>query len=239
MAEVLALILARGGSKGIPNKNLVPFLGEPLLYWSILSAQKSETVTRIVLTTDSTDIADIGRDRGAEVPFMRPALLAGDDTPDHPVFVHALTWLAEHEEYQPDLIVHLRPTTPLRPPELIDRGTRMMMADETADSLRSVCEPNNNPFKMWQIEGDHMAPLVDIGIHESYNQPRQKLPTAYWQTGTIDIMRPRTVLELGGMSGRRILPLVIDKAIAVDIDDQESLMRAENLCRAAGMMSAT
>ena len=84
-----------------------------------------------------------------------------------------------------------------------------------------------------------MAPLVDIGIHEAYNHPRQKLPTAYWQTATIDIMRPRTVLELGGMSGRRILPLVIDKAIAVDIDDQESLMRAENLCRAAGMMSAT
>ena len=169
---------------------------------------------------------------------MRPPELACDDTLDHPVFVHALTWLAEHEDYRPDLVVHLRPTTPLRPPELIDRGIRMMLADETADSLRSVCEPHNNPFKMWRIEGDCMEPLVDIGLHESFNQPRQKLPVAYWQTGTVDITRPRTVLKLGGMSGRRVLPLVIDKKIAVDIDDPESLTLAESACRAAGMVNA-
>lgn len=235
MAEVLALILARGGSKGIPHKNMVPFLGRPLLYWSVAAARATKAVTRIVLSTDSPEIASCGRAAGAEVPFIRPSDLARDDTLDHPVFVHALNWLAEHESYRPELVVHLRPTTPLRPPGLIDEGVRMMLADEAADSLRSVCEPDNNPFKMWRIEGPYMTPLVDIGIFESFNQPRQKLPRAYWQTGTVDITRPRTVLELGGMSGHRVLPLVIDRALAVDIDDPASLARAEEKCRAAGM----
>lgn len=239
MSEVLALILARGGSKGIPNKNITPFLGKPLLAWSVLAAQEAEMVTRIVLSTDSEEIAACGRAAGADVPFMRPAELAADDTLDHPVFVHALNWLAKEENYRPNLIVHIRPTSPLRPKGLIDRAIQMMRSDENADSIRVVCEPENNPFKMWRIDGPYMKPLVDIGVPEPYNMPRQRLPQAYWQIGMLDVVRPRAILEMGGMSGRNILPLVVDHDYAVDIDDMASLRRAEEKCRAAGMGAAT
>jgi N-acylneuraminate cytidylyltransferase len=112
---------------------------------------------------------------------------------------------------------------------------RALAADPAADSLRAVTVPANNPFKMWRISGGVLVPLVDSGIPEQYNQPRQALPPAYWQTGTLDVMRPATVLELHSMTGRRILPMVIDPELAVDIDDPVSLALAEDRCRRFGL----
>jgi CMP-N-acetylneuraminic acid synthetase len=230
--EVLALVTARGGSKGIPGKNLIPFLDRPLIAWSISAAQEAKTVTRIITTTDDPAIASVAKEWGSEIPFIRPTALAQDDTPDLPVFIHALNWLTENENYQPDFVVHLRPTTPLRPAGLIDEAVQALAANEESDSIRSVCVPSNNPFKMWQIDAsDFMRPLIDSGIEEAYNQPRQKLPAHYWQTGMIDITRPATVLELGSMTGHNILPLIIDAKMAVDIDDELSLAYAETICR--------
>lgn len=226
--NILALVTARGGSKGLPGKNTRPFLGKPLINWSIEAALESTFVTRVVTTTDSEEIAAAARDAGSETPFLRPAELAQDDTPDLPVFDHALAWLATEEGYRPDIILHLRPTTPLRPPGLIDEGLRRLAADESADSVRAVCSPHNNPFKMWTIaEDDALRPLVDIGIPEPYNQPRQSLPAAYWQTGTFDACRADCILAKRSMTGDRILPLVIDPKLAVDIDDEFSFVFAE------------
>lgn len=236
--EVLAIIPARGGSKGIPRKNVVELLGRPLLWWSVRSALDAETVTRTVLSTDDAQMADVGREAGAEVPFLRPAELAGDDVLDLPVFEHVLTTLARTEGYRPDLVVHLRPTSPLRPPGLVDEGVRTLAADPAADSLRAVTVPANNPFKMWRIVDGVLVPLVDSGIPEQYNQPRQALPAAYWQTGTLDVMRPATILEQHSMTGRRILPMVIDPELAVDIDDPVSLAVAEERCRRFGLDKA-
>jgi CMP-N,N'-diacetyllegionaminic acid synthase len=233
--EVLALVTARGGSKGIPRKNLIPFLGRPLIEWTIRSALDALSVSRVIVTTDDKEIAAEGLRCGAEVPFIRPAELATDSALDLPVFLHAVKWLDAHEGYRPDLIVHLRPTTPLRPPGLIDRGVALLAADLQADSLRSVCVPQNNPFKMWVLQDRYMQPLFESGIAEQYNQPRQKLPAAYWQTGTIDITRTETVLEKNSMTGCRILPLVVDSRIAVDIDDEPSHLFAEAVCRRFGM----
>lgn len=233
--EILALVTARGGSKSIPRKNIIPFLGRPLIAWSVEAASRAAKVTRIVTTTDDPEIAEAAHAAGSEIPFMRPAELARDETTDHPVFVHALTWLAEHENYRPDLVVHLRPTSPLRPDGLIDRSIDKMVAHPEADSLRAVCEPANTPFKMWRIEDGWMKPLFDSGIPEAYNQPRQKLPAAYWQIGTLDLLRPRTVLEMNSMSGQHILPMVLPQQWAVDIDDEISLRHAERLCIALGM----
>jgi len=234
-SEVLAVIPARGGSKGIPRKNVVELLGRPLLWWSVRAALDAATVTRTVVTTDDADIAALGEKAGAEVPFMRPAELAGDDVLDLPVFEHVLRTLADTEGYRPDLVVHLRPTSPLRPPGLVDEGVRTLAADPAADSLRAVTPPANNPFKMWRIEGGVLVPLVESGIHEQYNQPRQALPDAYWQTGTLDVMRAGTILDLHSMTGRRILPMVIDPELAVDIDDPLSLAVAEDRCRRHGL----
>ena len=233
--EVLAVVPARGGSKGIPRKNVVELLGRPLLWWSVRAALEAETVTRTVLSTDDPEIAAVGESAGAEVPFLRPAELAGDDVLDLPVFLHALQALADAEDYRPDIVVHLRPTSPLRPPGLVDEGVRALAADPVADSLRAVTVPANNPFKMWRIEGGVLVPLVDSGIPEQYNQPRQALPAAYWQTGTLDVVRTATLVEQRSMTGRRILPMVIDPELAVDIDDPLSLAVAEDRCRRFGL----
>ncbi|MCU0269967.1 MAG: Gfo/Idh/MocA family oxidoreductase [Acidimicrobiales bacterium] len=224
---MLALVTARGGSKGLPRKNVIPVLGRPLIVWTIGAALRAETVTRVVVSTDDDEIAETALAAGAEVPFRRPADLAGDTVRDLPVFRHALEWLRDAEGYTPDLVVHLRPTSPVRPPGLVDRGVRRLAAEPGADSLRVVCEPANNPFKMWRIVDDRLVPLVDSGIPEQYNEPRQALPTVYWQIGVLDVIRPATILEQGSMSGRVILPLVVDAALAVDIDDASSIPRAE------------
>jgi CMP-N-acetylneuraminic acid synthetase len=234
--EVLAVITARGGSKSIPGKNIIPFLGKPLIAWSVEAALAAESVTRVITTTDNAQIAAAAKAAGSEIPFIRPAELAQDETPDLPVFEHVLNWLLENESYSPDIVVHLRPTTPLRPPGLIDKGVRLLADDPAADSVRAVCKPMNNPFKMWRISADgSMRALQDCGIPEPYNQPRQKLPDAYWQTGTFDAFRPACILRKRSMTGERILPLVIDTGMAVDIDDDLSLRHAEQVCVRHGM----
>jgi N-acylneuraminate cytidylyltransferase len=230
--EVLAIVTARGGSKGIPRKNLVTLLGRPLLWWSVRAALDAETVTRTIISTDDDEIAATAAEAGAEVPFMRPAKLADDTALDLPVFEHALETLSSNEGYRPDIVVHLRPTSPLRPPGLIDDGVRTLAADPLADSLRAVTPPANNPFKMWRIDHGVLVPLVDSGIHEQYNQPRQALPDAYWQTGTLDVVRSGTITDKHSMTGDRILPMVIGPELAVDIDDPSSLATAEAACRA-------
>jgi N-acylneuraminate cytidylyltransferase len=235
MIDVLALVTARGGSKGIPGKNIVPFLERPLLDWSVLAAQKSEKITRVIVTTDDEQIAECARSAGAETPFLRPPELAQDDTLDLPVFQHALNWLSDQEGYKPELVVHLRPTSPLRPPGLIDSGIDLMRTTSLADSLRAVCLPTNNPYKMWLLEDDRpfMTPFVNSGFDEPYNQPRQALPTAYWQIGVLDVIKSETILRKNSMTGDRILPLIVDSSIAVDIDDPASLAHAEGVCRQA------
>ena len=227
--EVLALIPARGGSKGIPRKNIRLFAGHPLIAYSIAAGLQAETVTRVIVSTDDEEIAAIAREYGAEVPFLRPAHLALDDTPDYPVFLHALRWLEEREGYRPDIIVQLRPTSPIRPRDLVDRGVRLLLEHPEADSVRAVVPSGQNPFKMWRIEDDgYMRPLLSVeGIPEPYNTPRQRLPQTFWQTGHLDVMWHRTLLEKGSMTGRRILPLLVEPRYTVDLDNPWDWERAE------------
>ena len=227
--EVLALIPARGGSKGIPRKNIRLFAGHPLIAYSIAAGLQAETVTRVIVSTDDEEIAAIAREYGAEVPFLRPAHLALDDTPDYPVFLHALRWLEEREGYRPDIIVQLRPTSPIRPRDLVDRGVRLLLEHPEADSVRAVVPSGQNPFKMWRIEDDgYMRPLLSVeGIPEPYNAPRQRLPQTFWQTGHLDVMWRRTLLEKGSMTGQRILPLLVEPRYTVDLDNPWDWERAE------------
>ncbi len=145
--EVLALIPARGGSKGIPRKNIRPFAGYPLIAFSIAAGLQAESVTRVVVTTDDEEIAEVAREYGAEVPFLRPAELAQDRTTDLPVFQHALNWLSEHEDYHPQVVVHLRPTTPIRPPDLVDRSVGLLLAHPEAELRARI---NTRPSKSVQ-----------------------------------------------------------------------------------------
>lgn len=229
-AEVLALVPARGGSKSIPRKNIRPFAGHPLIAYSIAAGLAAETVTRVIVTTDDDEIADISRRYGAETPFLRPAEFSQDQTPDLPVFQHALRWLAENEGYMPEIVVQLRPTSPLRRVWHIDQAVRCLLEHPGADSVRTVCEPFQNPFKMWRIAPDgFMQPLVQTGHPEPYNQPRQVLPEVYWQTGYVDAAWADTMLKKNSMTGDHILPLVIDPSEWIDIDSPDDWHRAERL----------
>jgi len=232
VVAVLALIPARGGSKSIPRKNIRPFAGHPLIAYSIAAGLAAETVTRVVVSTDDDEIAVIARRYGAETPFLRPAELSQDNTPDLPVFQHALRWLAEHAGYHPDIVVQLRPTSPFRRVRHIDEAVNILVKRPEADSARTVCIPFQNPFKMWRIGPDgFMQPLgAELStLHEPYNQPRQVLPDVYWQTGYVDAAWASTILTKDSMTGERILPLVIDPSEWIDIDSPDDWRRAERL----------
>jgi len=231
--EVLGIIPARGGSKGIPRKNIRDFGGYPLIAYSIAAGLQSEHITRLIVSTDDPEIAEIAKFFGAEVPFMRPKSLAQDDTLDLPVFQHALNWLAEEEGYRPELVVHLRPTSPVRPVGLVDESIEILLAHPDADSVRGIVPAGQNPFKMWKIgQNGQMQPLLTVeGIDEPYNSPRQVLPKAYWHTGIIDVIRPRVILEKGSMSGDLILPVHVDPVFSVDIDTPLDWAHCESLIR--------
>lgn len=238
MTEVLAIIPARGGSKGIPRKNIRNFAGFPLLAYSIAAGLQAKTVTRTVVSTDDEEIAAIARHYGAETPFMRPVELAGDDTTDLPVFQHALGWLASHEQYKPDVLVQLRPTSPIRPRDCVDGAVRTLLAHADAESVRGVVPAAQNPHKMWRLSGPDrpMNPLMEVhGIAEPYNAPRQSLPPIYWQTGHVDAIRSQTILRKGSMTGTKVYPLIIDARYTVDIDNLADWSRYEALVYSGGL----
>lgn len=225
--HVLALIPARGGSKAIPRKNLLNLLGKPLVAYSIEHALSSRHITRTIVSTDDAEIASVARACGAEVPFIRPAELAQDLSPDVDTFRHALEWLRENEDYRCDLVVHLRPTGPVRRVEVIDKAIETMLARPDADSLRSISWPTETPYKMWKIVNGLLEPIVTLpGVVEPYCRPRQSLPEVFWQNGYVDIVRPGVVLNDGMMCGRRIVPFVIDEPI-FEIDYLESIPAVE------------
>lgn len=240
--EVLAIIPARGGSKGIPRKNIRNFSGYPLIAWSIAAAKKSQSVTRVIVSTDDEEIAAVAREWGAETPFLRPAEFAQDKTTDLPVFVHALEWLKQHENYRPDVVIQLRPTSPIRPSTCVDQAVEILLRNADANSVRGVVPAGQNPHKMWRLNPNPENPmrnLLDVpGIEEPYNAPRQILPDVYWQTGHIDAIRPDVILA-GSMSGKNIYPLLIDPKYTVDLDNLNDWVRAEWLVKYGGLEMAT
>jgi len=239
MTEILALIPARGGSKGIPRKNIREFAGYPLIAWSIAAARQSDLVTRTIVSTDDEEIAAVARSFEAETPFLRPAEFAQDASTDLPVFEHALRWLAETENYHPDVVVQLRPTSPIRPCDCVDRAIRILLAHPDADCVRGVVPAGQNPHKMWRLPGGEDAPMKNLlaveGLAEPYNAPRQSLPPIYWQTGHVDVIRAATILGKGSMSGGVIYPLVIDPRYSVDLDKLSDWAKYEWLAAFGGL----
>lgn len=230
--HILGIIPARGGSKSIPQKNIYPILGKPLLEYTARAVHASRLLTRTILTTDNEEIAAVGRRVGLEVPFMRPAKLAGDTTPDLPVFRHALKWLKEKEGYVPDIIVQLRPTSPLKSGTDIDRAVQLLLDHRYADSVRSVAPPPQTPFKMW-TEDPRTGLLKPIlkksfpGVFKKfgapYDMPRQLLPKIFEYTAYIDVLRYATIMKQHSMSGKKILPFHYEEWRNIDIDSMREL----------------
>jgi N-acylneuraminate cytidylyltransferase len=232
MADVLALIPARGGSKSIPRKNLRQLGGLPMIAHSIAQAKQSRLIDRVIVTTDDAEIADVARQHGAEVPFMRPAEFAQDLSTDYEFVRHALIWLRDNENYVPDLVVQLRPTTPVRDVRMIDNAIEAIKGRSDADSLRAVVKCCFTPYKMWHLSEDgNLRQLLTLdGVHEPYNQPRQILPEVVQQDGFIDIVRSRTIFEQDSITGRNVLPFFIDKE-SIDIDEEHELRDADRAVR--------
>ena len=226
MPEVLALIPARSGSKSIKDKNIQLFRGSPLLAHSILQAAEADTVTRVIVSTDSAQYAELARSLGADVPFLRPPEIAGDLSTDLETFQHALRWLDENEDYRPEICVHLRPTYPTRNVADINAAVDLLLTREDVDSVRSVAITPLTPFKMWWMKEDgSLRPVLEHGLREPYNLPRQSLPVVYIQNAAVDVVRSE-IIRGGSMTGARILGY--EMSSFHDIDDWSDFEHAQN-----------
>jgi len=219
--EILALVPARGGSKGVPRKNIKLLAGEPLIAYAIREARKSQFITRLMVSTEDEEIAKVANAHKAETPFLRPAELALDHVTDLPVFQHCLYWLEEHQAYTPDIVVHLRPTAPLRTSIHIDQAIKLLLDSPQADSVRTVTVADQHPLKMWSVKNGQLIPFVPsqlYGLTEAYNMPRQQLPPAYIQNGSVDVVRTEVILHKNSMTGDVIKAVIMDSAESVNID---------------------
>jgi len=234
--EVLGIIPARGGSKGIPRKNIKLLLGRPLIAWTIEEAQKSRYTTRLIVSTDDEEIAEVASRFGAEVPFLRPKEIAGDLATDVEFLTHALDALKEKENYKPDIILRLPPTSPLRRSEHIDKGIEILLANDEADASRPITEAPKHPYKMWTISIDDkfidpFLPQSFTGMDEPYNLPRQLLPKVYIHTGAMDVMRLRTIREMKSTSGKKTAYFFMDPEDSINIDHPLDFELAELLLK--------
>lgn len=225
MVEILCIIPARSGSKGIKNKNIMDFNGKPLLAWSIEQAQKCNYEMKIIVSTDSQEYADIAIKYGAEVPFLRPSNISDDLSTDFEFINHCVNWLKTNENYSCDIILQLRPTSPSRNVEDINKAVELFIENrDKFDSLRSVIPFEKSPFKMYSLNDNKLTPLFNKinNIQEPYNQPRQILPQCYLHNGYIDILNT-SILNDNTISGKNILPFIMDNNNDLDIDVIENL----------------
>lgn len=226
--RILGVIPARGGSKGIPRKNLIPLCGRPLIAYTIKAGLSSRLITRLIVSTEDNEIADVAKSLGADVPFMRPSRLSTDSARSLPVIQHAVAAAEEEEGFAYDVIVMLQPTTPLRTAEDIDRGISLINESD-ADSVVSVVDVGAyHPYRMKRIdEAGRLVNFVDQGFEDM--RPRQELPPVYIRSGDLYISRRSIVMEQNTLVGANCRAVIIPEKRAVNIDTQIDLIRAEQL----------
>jgi len=232
--EVLALIPARGGSKGVPRKNIRPLAGKPLIAWAVAAARAAPSVTRVVVDTEDAEIRDVARTYGAEAPYVRPRELAEDLSTTLDVVLHSLAWFKEHESYVPDAVLLLPPTAPLVLPADIEAGIAALARDPAADSVRPIVSSPKHPYKCLRIEEGYLKPFLSeavTGYAEPYDMPRQLFPDAYVYSGLFQVVRRNTLLERHSLSGERMGYLMVPPERSVNIDSLDDFMYADMLMR--------
>ena len=219
--RVLGIIPARGGSKRIPNKNIYPILGKPLIWYVIQSAKNSKVLDKVIVSTDSPKIAKIAKECGVEVPFMRPKKLSQDKTPDLPVFQHALLEM-EKQGKKYDLVVNLRPTAPMLRAADIDKAVNLLIKSD-ADSVRSMHEAMHPPYWMKIVDKKGQAhsfiPGKDDTTYPSINHIPHKI---YQLNGQVDVMRSKWVKK-GNLYGKKMWAYIMKPDKIVDIDTPADL----------------
>lgn len=233
MRTVVGLVPARAGSKRLPGKNLAVLGDRSLLAWTAGAALASRRLHRVILSTDGPEIAEAGRTLGLEVPFLRPAELAGDTVADRPVLLHLLDWLRDTEGRDPDLLVLLRPTTPFKTAALIDEAVGLLEAS-TADSLRTMTRAEGvfHPYWMYRQGPDGtMVPALAEADPAVFTRS-QLLPPVWRLNGVVDVLRPAVIRAGEVIHGRRMLRLEVPEHMAVDIDTAHDLAIARALVAA-------
>ena len=220
MSDVVALIPARAGSKGVPDKNIRPLAGRSLLEWSISACLKSHKIDRTIVSTDSEHYRDLALSLGAEVPFLRPAEISTDHSKDIEFVLHALDWLKENET-EPNIIVQIRPTTPMRDPKLIDEAIDAFQAARHATSLRSVHEMSESAYKTFEINASGVLACVGSGSTalDTSNIARQQCPVTYFPNGYVDVLSTEFIRRTGLLNGDNVLPFLTPVALEVDSED--------------------
>jgi N-acylneuraminate cytidylyltransferase/CMP-N,N'-diacetyllegionaminic acid synthase len=225
---ILGVIPARGQSKGIPNKNLKPLNGIPLIAHTIRAAQGAETLDQVILSTDSPKIAKVGARYGVPAPFLRPAELATDEAPMAPVLAHAVSWVEKERGKPVGVIVLLQPTSPMRLARHIDEGVRLLIESE-AESVVGLCKARHNPYWMWVIRNGSVERLIPEG---SRFTRRQDLPDVYRVNGAFYASRRHVIMDHGRVLGEKIRGLVMTEEESVDIDTALDFLLAENVLQA-------
>lgn len=224
--RILAVIPARSGSKAVKDKNIQELGGHPLLAWSVQASLSSSLIDEVVVSTDSKDYAEISKAYGATVPFLRPAEISQDFSTDLETFQHLLHFLKDSSSL-PDLLIHIRPTTPLRDPLVIDNAIRMFLDNDTATSLRSVHEMSESAYKCFEINdsGTLATVFTNSTALDDANMARQSFPKTYVANGYVDILRPEFVLRNQLLHGSECLPFVTNPVIEVDVQDDLDTLR--------------
>jgi CMP-N,N'-diacetyllegionaminic acid synthase len=220
--KVFALVTARSGSKGVPDKNIKNIGGYSLLDWSIKSSLKSQSITQVFLSTDSEVYANIGKECGALVPFLRPNELASDTANDLGVIKHFLSMIDEI----PDALVHIRPTTPLRNPTILNKAIEMFFSKkDELTSLRSVHEMSESAYKSFEVnDKGFLSTIGSVESGDKANLPRQFFPKTYVANGYVDVLDPNYILKENNLHGDKILAFQTPVVTEVDsIEDLEYL----------------
>ncbi len=226
----VALVPARAGSKRLPGKNIRPLAGHPLLAYSIAAALDSATFAAVIVSTDSEETAAIARHYGAEVPFLRPAEMAADLSPDIEWVAHTLRGL-ETAGLATDCFSILRPTSPFRRADTIRRAWHRFLSAGSVDSLRAVELCRQHPGKMWVVEGDRMRPLLpgDATGVPWHSRAYQALPPVHVQNASLEIAWTRTVRDTGTIAGQTIVPFFTQDHEGFDVNDPRDWWYAEHL----------
>ncbi len=230
MTRILGLIPARGGSKGIPQKNIYPLLNKPLLSYTCNAALDSKYLDRVVLSTDSEDIASVGKSCGVEVPFSRPEDLSGDKTPSIDVVLHALEWFKQNDNYLPDGVVLLQPTSPLRRSKHIDEAIEIFKQQDV-DTVVSVVPVDHrySPYSIMTLENGLLNDFWQEPLPFDKYQ-RQNLPTLYARNGpAVLITRTSVLIEKQSFYGETVKPYIMKEQHSVDIDSMLDIQIAECL----------
>ncbi len=228
MVEVLGIIPARGGSKGIPGKNINLLNGQPLISYTFQSAIESHILSRRILTTDSNDIAEVGRKCGVEVPFMRPAELAGDHSSAYDYIRHCLNYLETSEGYIPELVVLLQPTCPFRNSKDIDECVELLLNSD-ADSVVSVAALPTKYHPNWQftVSPDGVLNQFTAESWEKLATARQHLDSTYTRNGAVYAFRTEMFNKTNNIYGQRVLAYIMPEERSVNIDDMDDWAKAE------------